>query len=155
MRSQHADETTSHSWLGIVILLGACLTALGCGPVRSTQQINDAKVAFERARVSEAYASAPYKFFRAQYYLHKAKEEWGYSEFETSYDYAEEAESAAEAALRRSEEDPWRDPIENRGRTYTLEPYRTITADDAEREIEKLESKQSRDSTSNDDSNSK
>jgi hypothetical protein len=154
MQSRYVDAT-SRTTVGIACALLILGVISGCGPIRSTQQINDAKVAFERARVADSYSNAPYKFFRAQYYLHKAKEEWGYSEFEASYDYATEAERAAEAALRKSEEDPWNDPIPSRSRTYELEPYRTITAGDAEREIERLESKRSGSGRSNDDSDSK
>ena len=83
------------------------LLAVGCGPVQSTQRISQAEVAFERARVVEAHQKAPYEYKSAQYYLHKAKEEWGYSDFEASYDYATEAKSAAEAARLKAKEDPW------------------------------------------------
>jgi hypothetical protein len=89
------------------IFLGAAAAATGCGPVQSTQRISQAEVAFERARVVEAHEKAPYEYKSAQYYLHKAKEEWGYSDFEAAYDYATEAKSAAEAARLKAKEDPW------------------------------------------------
>lgn len=90
-----------------VFFLGAAAAATGCGPVQSTQRISQAEVAFERARVVEAHQKAPYEYKSAQYYLHKAKEEWGYSDFEAAYDYATEAKSAAEAARLKAKEDPW------------------------------------------------
>lgn len=90
-----------------LVFLGAAAAATGCGPVQSTQRISQAEVAFERARVVEAHEKAPYEYKSAQYYLHKAKEEWGYSDFEAAYDYATEAKSAAEAARLKAKEDPW------------------------------------------------
>ena len=89
------------------LLVGASAMVIGCGPVQSTQRISQAEVAFERARVVEAHKKAPYEYKSAQYYLHKAKEEWGYSDFEAAYDYATEAKSAAEAARLKAKEDPW------------------------------------------------
>jgi hypothetical protein len=85
------------------------LTALlvGCGPVGSTVRIGDAEASLERARVADAQDRAPYEYHMAAYYLHKAKEEWGYSDFEASRDYATEAKRSAEAALLKSKEDPW------------------------------------------------
>lgn len=114
--------------LAVACLLAA-LSAVGCGPIKSTQRIGQASVALERARVVEAYRKAPYEFFSARYYLHKAREEWGYSEFEASFDYADEAREAAEAALRKTEENPWKDPVEGRKKSYKLRPQETITVD--------------------------
>ncbi|MGM0558359.1 MAG: DUF4398 domain-containing protein [Myxococcota bacterium] len=90
-----------------LVFLGAAAATTGCGPVQSTQRISQAEVAFERARVVEAHQKAPYEYKSAQYYLHKAKEEWGYSDFEAAYDYATEAKGAAEAARLKAKEDPW------------------------------------------------
>jgi hypothetical protein len=90
-----------------LFVLGVGAATSGCGPVQSTQRISQAEVAFERARVVEAHEKAPYEYKSAQYYLHKAKEEWGYSDFEAAYDYATEAKSAAEAARLKAKEDPW------------------------------------------------
>lgn len=114
--------------VGIACLLVAAATT-GCGPIKSTQRIGQASVAVERARVVEAYRNAPYEYFSARYYLHKAREEWGYSEFEASFDYADEAREAAEAALRKTKENPWEDPVEGRKKTYKLRPQETITVD--------------------------
>lgn len=115
--------------LAAALLAGAILGAFGCGPIRSTQRIGQASVALERARVVESYKKAPYEYFSARYYLHKAKEEWGYSDFEASFDYAEEAKEAAESARLKAKEDPWEDPIEGRNKTYDLRAQETITAD--------------------------
>lgn len=86
-----------------LLLLGL----VGCGPVQSTSRISDAKVAFARARVAEAHKKAPFEYYSAQYYLHKANEEWGYSDFEAAYDYATRAEEDAREATIKAKEDPW------------------------------------------------
>lgn len=120
-------------WCGLLLGTAGLLAGIAsCGPIRSTSSISQAEVELERARVNEAYQKSPYEFFSARYYLHKAKEEWGYSEFEASFDYADEAKDAAESARRRAEEDPWEDPIEGREKTYELKPQETITIDPGE-----------------------
>lgn len=83
------------------------LSLVGCGPVQSTSRISDAKVAFARARVVGAHHKAPYEYYSAEYYLHKANEEWGYSDFEAAYDFATRAEDAAKEAIIKAKEDPW------------------------------------------------
>lgn len=84
-----------------IALLGAC------GPVQSTARLSQASVALERARVVEADQKAPYEYYSARFYLYKAEEEWSYSDFEASFDYATEAKRAAEAAILKAKEDPW------------------------------------------------
>lgn len=85
-----------------------CLTALACGPVQSTSEISAAEGYLERARVNDAEVNSPYEYHRAQLYLYKAKQEWGYSNFEKSRDYAVESRRAARAAIDNSREAPWR-----------------------------------------------
>ncbi len=93
--------------IGLATLLVLTWTSTGCGPIQSTQRLSEAEVALERARVAEADQRAPYEYYSAKFYLHKAKEEWGYSDFEASHDYATDAKRAAEAALLKAKEDPW------------------------------------------------
>jgi len=120
-------------WSGVVAgSLGLLVGSLACGPIRSTSSIGRAEVELERARVNEAYRKSPYEFFSARYYLHKAKEEWGYSEFEISFEYADQAKEAAENARRRAKEDPWKDPVEGREKSYELTAQETITIDPGE-----------------------
>jgi len=125
-------STYSGAALAVTVVAFATLAVSGCGPVKSTQRIGQAEVALERARVVEAYKKAPYEFFSARYDVHKAKEEWGYSDFEASFDYADDAKDAAESAIRKAEEDPWQDPIDGRNRTYKLKPRQTIEVSPAE-----------------------
>lgn len=79
----------------------------GCGPVQSTAGISEAEGSVERARIQDAGEYSPYEYERAQHYLYKAKEQWGYSNFEAARDYATEARRAADAALDNSLEAPW------------------------------------------------
>ncbi len=87
-----------------LLVVAACT---GCGPIQSTTRLNEAGVALERARVNEADRKAPYEYYSARFYLYKAEEEWSYSDFEASFDYATEAKRAAEAAILKAKEDPW------------------------------------------------
>ena len=99
-------HSRSFGLLAVTLFLAAALLG-GCGPVQSTARISEARVDFERARVVEAHKKAPYEYYSAKYYLHKANEEWGYSDFEAAYDYARKAKQAAQAAILKAKEDPW------------------------------------------------
>lgn len=88
--------------LGLALVGLAAAWLVGCGPTQSTIQINEAEVAFEKARLNDAQTKAPYEFYSAQEYLYKAKEEWGYSDFEASLDYATLARKFAEEATKKS-----------------------------------------------------
>jgi len=94
--------------INLMWALLALVAATGCGPVQSTSRIGEAAVALERARVAQADQKAPYEYYSAKFYMHKSREEWGYSDFEASFDYATEAKRAAEAALSKAKEDPWK-----------------------------------------------
>lgn len=106
---RNLGATARNRWSGLTAatLVLVTVSLIGCGPVQSTQRISEAEVDFERARVAEAHEKAPYEYFSAKYYLHKAKEEWGYSDFEAAYDYARKAKQAARAAKLKAKEDPW------------------------------------------------
>lgn len=85
------------AWLA----LGLCAALLSaCGPTQSTIRINEAEVAFEKAQLTKADEAAPYEYHSARLYLHKAKEEWGYSDFEAALDYATRSKEMAEKATR-------------------------------------------------------
>jgi hypothetical protein len=70
--------------------------------MQSTITINEAEVAFEKAKLKDAEAIAPYEYFSAKEYLYKAKEEWGYSDFEAALDYSELAYQFAEEAYKKA-----------------------------------------------------
>ena len=91
----------------LISLLSATALLSGCGPVESTVGISDAEAALTQATTLNAEQHSPYEYTRAQHFLYKAKQEWGYSNFETARDYALEARRSADAALENTREAPW------------------------------------------------
>lgn len=69
-----------------------------CGPVQSTAHLLDADVQLEAARTAQADRLAPYEWTSANLYLHKAREEVGYADFEQAVTYAQKASKFASAA---------------------------------------------------------
>lgn len=84
---------------GLLPLLGA---AAGCGPVQSTAYLLDADVQLQAARTAGAEKLAPYEYTAASLYLHKAREEVGYSDFEAAVDYSQKASRHANEARSRA-----------------------------------------------------
>ncbi|MGC4115538.1 MAG: DUF4398 domain-containing protein [Myxococcales bacterium] len=87
------------------IILGAALSGLGlaaCGPTQSTALIMDGDVQLEAARMADAPKLAPYEFTAAEAYLHKAREEQGYSDFEVSIDFGRKAVKFAQEAKKKA-----------------------------------------------------
>jgi hypothetical protein len=66
-------------------------TLAGCGPIQSTAVLLDADVQVEAARAAGAAKAAPFEFAAAEAYLHKAREEVGYSDYEPAVAYARKA----------------------------------------------------------------
>ena len=64
---------------------------LACGPVQSTAYLVDAETMLDAAKTAQADKLAPYEWTSANLYLHKSKEEVGYSEYEQAVDYAKKA----------------------------------------------------------------
>lgn len=94
-------------------LVLATLALSGCGPVESTAVLIDADVELEAARAAGAAKTAPYEFTSAEAYLHKAREEAGYADFQpaikfarTARDMAKEAKKKAIATSNKSAEAP-------------------------------------------------
>ncbi len=85
--------------LAAVVLLG--LTA-ACGPTRSTAYLLDADVEIQAAKTAGADKAAPYEYTSANLYLLKAREEVGYSDFETALDFAEKAAKFAKEARAKA-----------------------------------------------------
>ncbi|MDQ3262665.1 MAG: DUF4398 domain-containing protein [Myxococcota bacterium] len=84
-----------------LILPGALLAALtACGPVQSTAFLLDAEVQIEAARTAQADKLAPYEWTLANLYIHKAREEVGYSDFEAAVDFARKASLNANEARK-------------------------------------------------------
>jgi hypothetical protein len=81
--------------VALTVALGA---GTACGPVQSTAYLLDAEVQIEAARTAGADKLAPYEWTSANLYIHKAREEVGYSDFETGVEYAGKASKFANQA---------------------------------------------------------
>ena len=72
---------------------------LGCGPVEYISQVgNKAASAVSAAKLAQADRYAPYEYTAAEEYLHKAREEAGYSEYQDAIEYGKKAEDLANRA---------------------------------------------------------
>ena len=85
--------------LVLVIVAGALC---GCGPVRSTSHLLDAEVQIQAARTAGAEKLAPYEWTAANLYIHKAREEVSYSDYQAGVDFAEKAARFATEAREKS-----------------------------------------------------
>lgn len=88
----------------LLLVLAALATLAGCGPIQSTSALIDADVAFEAARTAGAATSAPYEFTAAEAYLHKAREEAGYAQYEAATDFANRARDLSKVARQKAVE---------------------------------------------------
>ena len=69
---------------------------LGCGPVEYISQVgNKAASAVSAAKLAQADRYAPYEYTAAEEYLHKAREEAGYAEYEDAIEFGRRAEELA------------------------------------------------------------
>lgn len=85
----------------LLVLVAAAGALAGCGPVKSTSHLLDAEVQIQAARTAGAEKYAPYEWAAANLYIHKAREEVGYSDFQAGVDFAEKAARfAAEARTK-------------------------------------------------------
>jgi len=85
----------------MVVLLLAFIS--GCvGPIWSSVLIQDADSNFRAAKVIGAEKYAPYEFYKAEEFLHKARQKQAYGQFERAVDYAKIAKEMAIAAQAKS-----------------------------------------------------
>lgn len=90
-----------------ILLVDLC----GCGPVRSSTSLADARERLEAARQVGADKRAPYQWTAATLYLRQAREEMGRSQYEHATAFARKASSYADKAravaldVARSEKD--------------------------------------------------
>lgn len=73
-----------------------------CGPTESTAVIIDADVELEAARAAGASKTAPYEYTAAEAYLHKAREEAGYADYQPAVTFARKARDFAKAAKAKA-----------------------------------------------------
>ena len=80
-----------------MILALAPLTA--CGPVEYISQVgNKAASAVSSAKLAQADRYAPYEYTAAEEYLHKAREEAGYAEYQDAIEVGRRVEELANRA---------------------------------------------------------
>ncbi len=85
-------------WTPLVLSL-----ALGCGPVQSSTLIVDAAAELAAAKTAQADVHAPFEYVAAEEYLHKAREEQSYADYEVAVLYAEKSRDCARVARSRAE----------------------------------------------------
>jgi hypothetical protein len=68
----------------------------GCGPIEYINQVSvKAASAVSAAKLAQADRYAPYEYTAAEEYLHKAREEAGYAEYEDAIEFGRRAEELA------------------------------------------------------------
>ena len=90
------------AWASGGAFAALCVSATACGPTQSTALIMDADVQLQAATTAEAEALAPYEWTAARQYLHKAREEQGYADYEVAIDFAEKARKYARDAKAKA-----------------------------------------------------
>jgi hypothetical protein len=84
---------------GAVIFTLATPIAGGCGPIEYLNQVGaKAASAVAAAKLAQADRYAPYEYTAAEEYLHKAREEAAYAEYQDSIEYGRKAEELANRA---------------------------------------------------------
>lgn len=86
----------------LAFLLALAPLVTGCGPVQSTAALIDADVEIEAARAAGAPTTDAYDFTAAEAYLHEAREQAGYAQYEASARFASEARERAAAAKKKA-----------------------------------------------------
>jgi hypothetical protein len=71
---------------------------VGCGPVQSQTLIIDAAAEIAAAKTAQAEDHAPFEYTAAEAYLHKAREEQSYADYEIAVDYARKSRACARVA---------------------------------------------------------
>jgi hypothetical protein len=79
------------------------LFALGCGPVQSSTLIVGAQAELAAAKTAQADLHAPFEYIAAEEYLHKAREEQSYADFQIAVIYAEKSRDCAKVARALAE----------------------------------------------------
>jgi hypothetical protein len=84
---------------GAIAWTVATLIACGCGPIEYFNQVGaKAASAVAAAKEAEADRYAPYEYTAAEAYLHKAREEAGYAQYQDSIEFGRRAEELAHRA---------------------------------------------------------
>jgi len=86
----------------LLVLVAVAGALSGCGPIKSTSHLLDAEVQIQAARTAGAEKLAPYEWTAANLYIHKAREEVGYADFQAGVDFAEKAARFATQAREKA-----------------------------------------------------
>lgn len=78
----------------VLLVLGAA----ACGPVQSSTLLVDAAAELAAADTAQAQELAPFEYTAAEAYLHKAREEQSYADFELAVDFARKSRACARVA---------------------------------------------------------
>jgi hypothetical protein len=82
-----------------VVVLAATVAVCGCGPIEYLSQVsNKAAAAVAAAKLAQADRYAPYEYTAAEEYLHKAREEAGYAQYQDAIEYGRRSEELANRA---------------------------------------------------------
>jgi hypothetical protein len=91
--------TTGALITGAIACTLATLLGGGCGPIEYLNQVGSkASSAVAAAKLAQADRYAPYEYTLAEEYLHKAREEAGYAQYQDSIEFGRKAEEAAHRA---------------------------------------------------------
>jgi len=86
--------------LPIAVATACAALVVGCGPIEYLNQVtNKASSAVAAAKAAHGDKYAPYEMTAAQEYLHKAREEAGYAEYQDAIEYGRKSEELANRAL--------------------------------------------------------
>ena len=78
-------------------LLASAASISGCGPIEYINQVGvKAAGAVSAAKLAQADRYAPYEFTAAEEYLHKAREEASYAEYESAIEFGRKSEELAD-----------------------------------------------------------
>jgi hypothetical protein len=97
LRRHRRPRTGALASAALVVGLGLVLSTIGCGPIEYINQVSvKAAGAVSAAKLAQADRYAPYEFTAAEEYLHKAREEAGYAEYEHAIEFGRKAEELAD-----------------------------------------------------------
>jgi hypothetical protein len=93
---RHRDLPSGALAFGAALSLVASLGS-GCGPIEYINQVGfKAAGAVSAAKLAQADRYAPYEYTCAEEYLHKAREEAAYAEYEDAIEFGRKAEELAD-----------------------------------------------------------
>ena len=121
----------------VFLIISLLFLMTGCGPVKSTMEINKAEVEIRMAYRVQASKKAPYEFYKAKAYLYKAKDERAYSDFKEASVFARKAVTLAKKAKIIAEKDQSglleennikleRDALDNRDESVDVETMNKV-----------------------------